>query len=430
MPDFRFVHPSDQPERVFRLIDWLESNFNSQEYDDFYCLVAFAKIKPFYKLHDSIQKWKRSGKTSNAVFGVDLKGTSYQALQYALANFNVVNILNAENATFHPKLYVFSGENKASAYYGSGNFTVGGLEQNFEGGVIIDYCLPTEQAEFDILLENYYSVFKTATPCIKQLTPKLLEDMKGAGLLLDETSNGSSGNSASSRKRPAVSASLFGKYSAKPPRPISKSIMEEAAKSAGILLPAKALRRGNRNQGGSPSTPSTGSGSLPDVLSTITDGLVIQVNPHHNGEIFLSKIAVNQNSSFFGFPFTGKTVPKKGGNPSYPQRIPDPVVNIRVYDSTGRLVNSELNYPLNTVFYESKSEIRITINKTILAPLDIASVTTDYPILVMRLSSTVGCDYDLDFLKYGSSTYFDFLNICNQELPAGGKPVGRKMGWI
>src|SRR5207253_2874287 len=34
--------------------------------------------------------------------------------------------------------------------------------------------------------------------------------------------------------------------------------------------------------------------------------LVIQIIPHHNGEIFLSKNAVNQNPALFGFPFSGR----------------------------------------------------------------------------------------------------------------------------
>ena len=89
------------------------------------------------------------------------------------------------------------------------------------------------------------------------------------------------------------------------------------------------------------------------------------------------------------------TVPKKPSNPSYPQCVPDPIVNIRVFDSTGALVNTVLNYSLNTIYYTKKSEIRITITPSILNGLNLAP-TANYPILVMRTSAISGCDYDLD----------------------------------
>ena len=50
MSTHKYIHPIDQPSGSFRLIDWLENNFFSTEFDSFKCLVAFAKIKPFYKV--------------------------------------------------------------------------------------------------------------------------------------------------------------------------------------------------------------------------------------------------------------------------------------------------------------------------------------------------------------------------------------------
>lgn len=94
MVNFKYINPLDQPTGVFRLIDWLESNFLCDDFQHFCCLVAFAKIKPFYKLHNSIQLWNGKGKDSKAIIGIDHKGTSIQALQYALSNFDNVDILH------------------------------------------------------------------------------------------------------------------------------------------------------------------------------------------------------------------------------------------------------------------------------------------------------------------------------------------------
>ena len=112
MPNIEFIHPLQQPVGTFRLLDWLKESFQSDDYHQFRCLTAFAKVMPFYKLHSSIQVWNAKGNHSEAVIGIDHMGTSYQALQYALMNFHAVRILHTELATFHPKLYLFYGEKK------------------------------------------------------------------------------------------------------------------------------------------------------------------------------------------------------------------------------------------------------------------------------------------------------------------------------
>lgn len=422
MPAYRFVGPLDQPTGAFRLLDWMEANFRSGAYRDFRCLAAFAKIKPFYKLHDSIRLWNSLGKTSEAVLGVDHKGTSLQALQYALANFDAVYILHADYATFHPKLYIFSGPSGAAVYCGSGNFTSGGLETNFETGVIADYAFPADRDEFDKAMRCYTSLTAPPAACVTKLTLAVLDELNRRGLLLDET------RAAPRSPRPAAGAAgaappLFGTLPMRPARPIPGSVMRAAASSAGIALPP--VKTPGRSGAASPARP-----AAPVTIPVVTDGLVIQVILHRNGEIFLSKIAANQNPGFFGFPFSGMTVPKKPGNPTYPQRVPDPVVNIRVYDGAGTLANAQYGYSLNTVFYTRKSEIRITVTPAILSALHPSAATADHPILVMRASSAPGCDYELDFFAPGSALYSSYLAVCNQQLPSGGKPVPKRMGWI
>lgn len=425
MPFYKYIQPADQPSGKFRLIDWLDNNFQSSDYSHFYCLSAFAKIKPFLKLHNSIQAWNLKGNTSAAVFGVDHKGTSLQALQYALANFDEVQILHVNFSTFHPKMYIFTGTSKASVYYGSGNFTTGGLETNFEGGIITDFDLPAEQAQFDQLFQCYSSIASSGLPCVDKLTPAFLSTLNSAGFLLDETKRQKSHASASPAASYTGPALFGGGMPIKPARAIPKNVMAAASSSAGIVMNAvKNSAQGSTASAHSSGTPS----SSPVVVPIIASGFVIQVAPHHNGEIHLSMAAVRQNPAFFGFPFTGTTVPKKAKNSTYPQRDPDPVVNIRVFDKHGNLINAKTNYALNTIYYAKRSEIRITITPAILSGLTASAGT--YPLMVMRRSQVIGCDYELDFYSEGSPHYQNYLSICNQSLPSGGKSVPRKMGWI
>lgn len=409
MAGIRFIRPIDQPIGNFRLLDWLESNFLSDDYDHFRCLTAFAKIRPFHKLDDRIQTWRRNGKSLEAIIGIDHQGTSCQALQYALINFDVTRILHVNYSTFHPKLYIFYGRNKAAAYCGSGNFTSGGLETNFEGGAIFTFDLPAEQSQFDELLSGYTSLTSTGVLCTTVLTQDFLNALLAQGLLMDEIRPASrpAASAAPGGGSPAAAgAPLFGPFSVKPARPLSKSVMAAPA------APAR--------------TAPSSAGAIP----VVPGGFVIQLIPHHNGEIFLSKRGVDQNPAFFAYPFTGLTNPKKASNPAYPQRIPDPIVNIRVFDSAGALVHTVNSYPLNMVYYKSKSEIRITITPAILSGLHYVKGSVDYPLLVMRTASGPSYDYDMDFYQSGSAEYADFLALCDQSLPSGGKAAARKMGWF
>lgn len=424
MPNTTFVNPIDQPTGSFRLLDWLESNFKNKNFKNFRCLVAFAKINPFYKLHSSIQIWNNAQNTSEAIIGIDHKGTSYQALQYVMANFNVARILHVNYSTFHPKLYIFYGPSKATAYYGSSNLTSGGLETNFEGGVIIDFDFPNDKAEFDSLFKCYSSLLAPTVSCTQILTPSVLDQLRACNLLLDETQHNVSAPNTSVQARIPASpgtAPIWGAFPVKPARPIPKNIMVSAASNAGILLASTAKTK---------TSATVGSAVVPAVVPIVAGGFVTQITPHNNGEIHLSKLGVDQNKSFFGYPFNGTVNPKKAANLAYPQRIPDPVVNISVFDSTGTLVHTENNYNLNMVYYSAKSEIRITITPSILAGLGWKQGGTNFPILVMKLSNAPGIDYDMEFYAYGSVPYHNFFSMCNQTLPSGGKPVPRKMGWF
>src|SRR6202035_1565966 len=128
--------PLDQPNGRFRLLEELKNGLLSDDFTDFKFITAYSKIGPLLRLKPNIDIWKNKGKSISAAFGIDQKGTSKQALEFALSNFDRVLIANIGlsvfTPTFHPKIYYFSGKNRAIAYIGSNNLTVGGTESNSE----------------------------------------------------------------------------------------------------------------------------------------------------------------------------------------------------------------------------------------------------------------------------------------------------------
>lgn len=428
MANIIFVSPTDQPIGKFRMIDWLNTNLQNDNYDEFVFSVAFAKVRPLYFLDDSIRKWKTKGKRIRAVFGIDHMGTSIETLIYALNVFDETYIINAKSCTFHPKIYTFYGKKSATGYFGSSNFTTGGLELNFESGIIYELDLPSDQILLNQSLECFNYLLPEMNTCCRKLDEELISLLVADGKLLDEAAYRSQSAKKKSSKalRTQEQTQIFGEFRVKPPKAIPKKLMEETAKTVGIKLSSnnEQLKKGIK-------IPSLSS-SIGLITTGLIESLVIQIRPQENGEILLSKKALSQNQDFFGYPFSGLTTPKLNMvNRGYPQRDPDPLVNIFVYDDKGNLIRTEANYSLNMVHYQKKEEIRITVRKEYLSGLPkFDEASANYPILVMTKSKSTTYDYDLSFYSPGSSYYRDYLLICDQSLPPGGKKVPRKMGWL
>ena len=403
MASITVIGSAAQPQKSFRLIDWLETKLQDGRYTNFIFEAAFAKLNPFLKLNDAFGLWKRAGGEAAAYIGIDHKGTSYQALRYALLHFDETYVTYARNATFHPKTYLFYGPQLAALYSGSNNFTPGGLETNFESGLILelDLSVADDQAIVSALLQNYASLSSSDIGCCVRLDAQILDALHKDGCLMDESPQG---RSRGRTERQDIRGQIFAPYRAKPPRALPVPKKEASPSNAGT----RAADHG---------------------AAFAAKGLVIQIRQmqaNHNGEIMLSKTAVDQNKHFFGFPFNGRTSSKFAKNPSYPQRVPDPIVSIQVFDKDGNELagRRQASYALNMVYYELKSEIRITISKAIMP--EIPPLT----ILAMTKAADGGRDYDLVFYHPGSDQYDEYLAVCNQVLPTGGSAQPRRFGWI
>lgn len=122
-----------------RLIELLDST-------DFHTLniaVAFAKNSGVLRIKDSLERFRKRGGIVNAYVGVDLGGTSYEALTALLLLTDSLNVVHSERGqTFHVKIYQFLGNDKGLIVVGSHNLTGGGLWTNFESSLHI----PTDRS--------------------------------------------------------------------------------------------------------------------------------------------------------------------------------------------------------------------------------------------------------------------------------------------
>jgi len=399
MANITIQKPTDQPTGSFRLIDEIRANLSSTDFDHFWFIVAFAKQGPLLRLDAQIQAWTASGNTLEAIFGIDQAGTSKQALEYALASFSAVHLSHIPqgtyNPTFHPKIYFFKGPEKALGYVGSNNLTVGGTETNAETFVKFELDLPADNQLVLELEDCWNDALRISLPLNQFLLDQLVRSrqvideqlMHRLGALRKRSLRKQQGRTTATSQAPPSFPSIL----IKPPS----------------SLPKLSFQRKKTKYPPQPVGPLP----PPAMALPVVQALVIQIVPHNNGEVFLSKTAVNQNPAFFGWPFTGQTTPKFAHNPSYPQRVPDPVVNLNVYDSGGNLVVSYRSYDLNTVYYSKKSEIRITV------PQDVVHNAPAYSILVMREApQNTPRDYDIEIFAPGSTQFGQHLSVCNQKM--------------
>jgi HKD family nuclease len=452
VPQISFIHPLDQPLKKKRLVEELRQALKRAEFDSLSIAVAAVTLGTLLRLDSDLKSWKANGKKIVAVYGVDIAATTLEALAYSMANFDEVYISRISGVKFHPKMYIFSGLTRGLLFFGSNNMTVPGTETNLETCVRIEYELPTEAAAFAEAVAGWNALMtERASNTVFALNNATLQILVDEGRVTSEKNRVASGESGTASGS-ALPASALPQSTLKksPPSPLPaakfvpppgtpSTMTAPAAAAAAAMTPATPAgpvgTPGHTPPSPAAAAPSAAPAEIPAAAAvaaaavaatsatTSADTLVIQIKPHHNGEIFLSKLAVDENPAFFGFPFTGWTTPKKVTNPQYPQRIPDPIANIVVYGA-GAVPVLVLSYrALNTVFYKTKTEIRITCS-------ELVPVVPDYSIMVMRLADPgATTDYEIEIYRPDSPSYALWLAACNQTMPGGGKQP-RKFGWL
>lgn len=454
MLSFKFLSPLDQPLDNFMLIDVLNATLADESFNELKFAVAYAKSGVLKFLKENIDLWRIRKNKSEIFIGIDQKVTSKEALEVALDLFDNVYLINHKSVTFHPKLYLFKGKNIGKVILGSNNLTSGGLESNFESAIIMDLDLntPSDSAAFYHLWNSVNDLKSTAYGIAVPLDKDLVNVLHGNNLLaIEEIIPGKATIQQDYQKRATILNDIFRSSLSVNLKRKSKnnsnyiklgdsSSQQETNNTDFVttIKPADALDLTDMNnidqdqsnikcnsflKNNTEKTLLVPTEPTRDFSNDSYETFLLQIKPHHNGEIFLSKRAVNERKEFFGFPFTGNTKPKKTKNSTYPQRVPDPLVNIYVYGQNGNQLLTLNNYALNMVYYESKSEIRITCS-------NLVSLVPEYSIMIMnKPKQEYGIDYEIVIHTPDSSHYEYWLTFCNKSMPSGGRKP-RSYGWL
>ena len=401
--DFEFLSPYKAPIGVCRAIDFVNSCLNDRRFDRARFAVAFARKAGVTRVIPAVQQLRARGGRAEIIVGIDHNGTSEEALRLLHTTFDKVSILYAptRRVTFHPKMYLFDGGSSARALIGSHNLTQGGLELNYEAGVVISVDLLTDSSHWEQFEDAWSAMLPVSSPSSAAMTSDLIDQLVSCGLVQTE---------ATIR---TLSTARFGASSA-------MNVEASQLPFSSIVVAPPSSFPIRSVQGPTVHQP----GSTPSTMATASIFL-IEVKPRHNAEVTLSWKAIRQNPGFFRWPWSGKTSPKFKRNEPYPKMDPHPTIKLDAYDLSGSLTLRTTIHP--EVMKYRNADVRMTVGK------EVVDYIPDYALFVIRHPDEgvePGFDYEIEVHPEGSPGHRRWIGRCDQRLGGGGSTRPRRMGWV
>ena len=186
-----------------------------KQYSELTIFSAFAKNSGVLRLKEALEEHRKNGGKTTAFIGIDLDGTSYEALLnlYSLCDNLYVIHSESSSTTYHSKVYLLEKSNAAWCAIGSNNLTGGGLWTNFECCNIETYSLPTELSNLDNIHEIIQKYMEDSYECSTKISCKDdIDTLLEAGYISKEvTQRIETVSRRQSQKNRQKKTSLFGK---------------------------------------------------------------------------------------------------------------------------------------------------------------------------------------------------------------------------
>ncbi len=151
-----------------------------KNFHSFYGITAFTSLAGINGIQKHLENAKHL-KSITIITGVDQKGTSQEALQ-ALMQLKInsyVFFVPLPSPIFHPKIYLFEGNDNSEIIIGSSNLTANGLFANIEASILISINNrnATDRKIVEGLKQYFSGLFNHTDPNLKPLTTELIEDL-------------------------------------------------------------------------------------------------------------------------------------------------------------------------------------------------------------------------------------------------------------
>jgi HKD family nuclease len=211
------------------------------QFNYFNAFVAFVSIGGIKNITDQLVAFKARGGVIRLYVGVDLNGTSKEALDKLVElDIETYIVFSPNNIIYHPKIYTFEGVTHSRAVVGSSNLTERGLFQSVESSVCVHFNNQEDEIGIQFLAdiyEHYNKIINNDHPSCQRLTAEVLGILVNSKIVLPEKVNRAKINKInrefSEKDSAAYDALLksFGKLKPKrPPRGFKKVVTKEEIK--------------------------------------------------------------------------------------------------------------------------------------------------------------------------------------------------------
>jgi len=164
-----------------------------EQFNSFNAFVAFVSIGGINNIVDQLTAFKARGGAIRLYVGVDLNGTSKEALEELIElEIETYIVFSPNNIMYHPKIYAFEGDTFSRAVVGSSNLTERGLFQSIESSVCVNFNNEDDEMGIEFLAdiyEHYNKIINNDHPSCQRLTAAVLEILVNSKIVLPEIVN-------------------------------------------------------------------------------------------------------------------------------------------------------------------------------------------------------------------------------------------------
>ncbi|WP_455590744.1 phospholipase D-like domain-containing protein [Bacteroides sp.] len=293
----------------------------SGEYNSFRAFVAFVSMGGLRNIIDELLHFINDGGSVKLYVGVDLNGTSKEALEHLLENnIETYIVYSSNNIVFHPKIYLFESDERKRIIIGSSNLTSGGLFQNMEASICVDFDDNNDNG--NTFLSNIYNHFTNIIENNHQscqlLTRKILDVLINNKIVLPEVENRVKYNKINSefgRKDARANkqlTDLFGKVKGKrPPKGYKKTAIKQelVIENNEVTIVDNAIELVSGTMWIETNAMTGGSKNQLDISKRgVLNGEVIEGSARYFGALDDTNRILNLNFHFGGKVYRGNTV--------------------------------------------------------------------------------------------------------------------------
>jgi HKD family nuclease len=162
--------------------------FKNKKFNSFIVITAFASESGILGLTECIESSSGNFDSITIIVGVDQEGTSIKALE-KIRDLDVISRIfyQKESPIFHPKIYLFEGQDDYTLIVGSSNLTGRGLFANVESSIMIEGTIATDAEPLIQLKEYYSSLFDLSDPNLFEITTENIKRFVDQGIVPTKT---------------------------------------------------------------------------------------------------------------------------------------------------------------------------------------------------------------------------------------------------